>query len=86
MNVVDLRLKVSSEVKQDAEAVFNDMGMSIGDAVRIFLKQSVNSGGLPFKPHIKTPNHETIMSFSEIENNNYDELSLEEFKNALNTN
>lgn len=86
MNVVDLRLKVSSEVKQDAEAVFNGMGMSIGDAVRIFLKQSVNSGGLPFKPHIKTPNYETIMSFSEIENNNYDELSLEEFKNALNTN
>lgn len=84
MSIVDIRLRLSSEVKKDAEAIFNDMGMSIGDAVRIFLKQSINSGGLPFQPHIKNPNIETLKAFTELETNNYDDLSLAEFKNFLN--
>ena len=33
MSIVDIRLRLSSEVKKDAEAIFNDMGMSIGGAV-----------------------------------------------------
>lgn len=49
--------KVKPELKAKAENVFNALGMSIGDAIRIFLQQSVNVGGLPFQPTAK-PNLE----------------------------
>ncbi|KJW03270.1 relB antitoxin family protein [Rickettsia endosymbiont of Ixodes pacificus] len=32
---------------------------------RIFLNQCINSGGLPFKPHIKIPNEKTIKTFED---------------------
>ncbi len=84
MSIVDIRLRIPADVKQDAEALFGDMGMTIGEAVKIFLKQSINSGGLPFKPHVKNPNAETVKSFVEIEENNYKDLTLAEFKHSLN--
>ncbi len=41
---MDLRLRVPTEIKEEAEMIFNDMGMSLGDAIRIFLKQTINCG------------------------------------------
>lgn len=40
----------------------------MSEAMRIFLNQCINSGGLPFKPHIKIPNKETLESFKQAEN------------------
>ena len=83
---MDLRLRVPSEIKEEAELIFNDMGMSLGDAIRIFLKQTINCGSFPFKPHTKIPNQDTIDSFLEIENNKGENLSLKEFKHFLDSN
>ena len=41
------------------------MGMTMSEAMRIFLSQCINSGGLPFKPHSKIPNAETIKALEE---------------------
>nr|WP_232202679.1 type II toxin-antitoxin system RelB/DinJ family antitoxin [Rickettsia montanensis] len=37
--------------------------MTMSEAMRIFLNQCINSGGLSFKPHIKIPNEKTIKTF-----------------------
>ena len=44
-----LHVRVDSKLKSDAEKIFSDIGLNTSSAVNIFLKQAVNSGGLPFK-------------------------------------
>jgi len=44
-----LHVRVDSKLKSDAEKLFSDIGLNTSAAVNIFLKQAVNSGGLPFK-------------------------------------
>ncbi|MET0155555.1 MAG: type II toxin-antitoxin system RelB/DinJ family antitoxin [Rickettsiales bacterium] len=51
MNTVTVQSRIDPTLKIQAETVFAGMGMSTADAIRIFLQQTVNEGGLPFKPH-----------------------------------
>lgn len=64
---VTVQARVSSELKQEAEAVFSAIGMSTAEAIRVFLQQAVNSGGLPFRPTASTPNAETLAAMMELE-------------------
>lgn len=68
MSNVTVQARVSAELKEEAEAVFAAIGMSIAEAIRVFLQQSVNSGGLPFQPTAKIPNAETKQAMEELEN------------------
>ena len=65
---VTVQARVSPELKQEAEAVLSDIGLSTAEAIRVFLKQVVNSGGLPFQPTAKTPNAGTMEAIMELEN------------------
>lgn len=64
---VTIQARVSPELKEQAEAVFNAIGMTTAEAIRVFLKQAVNSGGLPFQPTAKIPNAETVAAIMELE-------------------
>ena len=55
----------------------------MSEAIRIFLTQSVNSDGLPFRPHLRKPNKVTLDSFSEVETGDFMELSREAFGKYL---
>ncbi len=66
-----------------AEQIFSNMGMSTADAIRIFIQQSVNEGGLPFQPHTKIPNAETLAAFKEIESDNTHPTSVEELRKEM---
>jgi DNA-damage-inducible protein J len=67
MSNVTVQARVSVELKQEAEAVFSAIGLSTAEAIRVFLQQAVNSGGLPFQPTSKTPNAETLAAMMELE-------------------
>ncbi len=64
---VSVQARIKPELKEQAEGVFDAMGLSMGDAIRLFLQQSVNSGGLPFHPTTKRPNADTIAALDELE-------------------
>lgn len=49
-----LHMRVDEELKSDAEKVFSSIGLNMSAAITIFLKQTVNQGGLPFKPEVNT--------------------------------
>ncbi|HJD56050.1 MAG TPA: type II toxin-antitoxin system RelB/DinJ family antitoxin [Rickettsia endosymbiont of Pyrocoelia pectoralis] len=83
MSMIDIRLRVSEDVKTQAEEIFKQMGMTMSEAMRIFLNQCINSGGLPFKPHIKIPNEETLKAFEDIDNGEFETYTLEEFEEFL---
>lgn len=64
---VMIQSRVKPELKEQAEIIFESMGLSMGDAIRIFLQQSVNVGGLPFQPTAKRPSSETVAAIEELE-------------------
>jgi DNA-damage-inducible protein J len=67
MSNVTIQSRVSPELKQQAEAIFGALGLSTSDAIRMFLQQSVNVGGLPFQPTVKRPNQDTLDAMKELE-------------------
>jgi DNA-damage-inducible protein J len=64
---VTVQSRVNPELKMQAEQVFSAMGLSVADGIRMFLQQTVNMGGLPFRPSSKQPNKETLAAIEEIE-------------------
>ena len=42
------QMRINPEVKSQAEAVFANYGLTLTDAVNIFIQQSLNTNGLPF--------------------------------------
>lgn len=76
--MVTVQTRVTESLKIQADALFKDMGLTTTDAVRMFLMQCVNRGGLPFTPTGKRPNTKTLEALSEEGGNSYqtvDELS-----------
>jgi len=83
MTTAEIRLRISSDIKDDAEAVFQEMGMTTTEAMRMFLSQCINIGGLPFTPSGKRPNQQTLLSFQEEEQGEHTSYSIEEFEDSL---
>lgn len=44
-----VQVRVEPQVKEDAGKVFSDLGLSMTDAVTLFLRQVAIQGGLPFR-------------------------------------
>jgi addiction module RelB/DinJ family antitoxin len=55
-----LNLRLDSELKKTAESVFAYYGLSLPEAVTVFIKQSCNVGGLPFDLRPAKINNETM--------------------------
>lgn len=83
MSNVEVRLRVELGLKKEADQVFQSMGMTMSEAIRIFLMQSVNSAGFPFRPHLSRPNKATFRAFNEKDNEEMEEMDMEEFSNYL---
>ena len=58
-------IRIDPQVKADVEAIYSQYGMSITDAINVFLYQSKNIGGLPFDLRPSTPNAETLAAMKE---------------------
>ena len=61
----NINLRIEPSVKAEAEAVFSSLGISVTDAINVFLHASIMEGGFPFQPKKPRYNHETIMAIQE---------------------
>ena len=43
-----LNIRLDAEIKKSAETIFSHYGLSLTEAVTVFIHQSCNVGGLPF--------------------------------------
>lgn len=59
-----LQVRMDSRTKKDAEQLFERLGLSITDAVRIFISQSLEVNGLPFDVKLATPLKRELHAFS----------------------
>lgn len=65
-----LHIRVEPKVKQKAEETLNDLGLSITEAINVFLNQVILHEGIPFE--IKKPkiNKGTIQAMEDVKNGN----------------
>lgn len=70
---------LDSDLKEKAKSIYKQYGISLSDAMNMFLAQSVLNRGLPFE--LKIPNAETLEAMKDVETGaNYEETTLEALK------
>jgi DNA-damage-inducible protein J len=75
-------IKLDVAVKIEAQKVFSELGLTLGEAVNLFLNQVRLNKGLPFE--VKIPNKETIKVLQEAkEGINMEKISLDELVNDM---
>jgi len=60
-----LNIRLNPEVKKTAETVYAQYGLSLTEAVTVFIHQSCNIGGLPFDLRPSRPNVESLLAIAE---------------------
>ena len=83
-----LNLRIEPEVKVGAEELFGSFGLTVTDAVNVFLRQSLMRGGFPFEVVRYKPNAVTQAAIAEAEQllrdpNAKSFTSMEELRNDL---
>ena len=58
-------LQIDSSLKEQAEALFSSLGLSLEEAVTLFLEASILQGGFPFPVDQISYNHETELALQE---------------------
>ena len=72
-------LKLDPTVKHEAQAIFAQLGLTLGEAVNLFLNQVRLNKGLPFE--LKIPNAMTQQVLKEAQEGvNMEKLTFEELK------
>lgn len=62
MTPVSTNIKIDPELKEQAQDLFESLGMNLTTAVNIFLRQSVGEQAIPFRIGEPVPNAETLQA------------------------
>ena len=63
----NISIRMDSELKAAAEALFEELGMNLSTAFNIFVRQSLRERGIPFMITEGSPNKETVSAMLEAE-------------------
>ncbi|MGF6168217.1 DNA-damage-inducible protein J [Pseudomonas moraviensis] len=63
LKTTDVRCRIDEDLKTRATEVLNACGLSISDAMRLFLRQVVATQGLPFE--VRVPSEKTARAMME---------------------
>lgn len=61
----NINIRIDPETKSSAEALFSSFGITVTDAINIFLRKSIMEGGLPFEMKQPRYNEETEAAMDE---------------------
>ena len=56
MPTTNINVRVDKDLKESAEALFDDLGLNMSSAITMFLKSAVNHDGIPFEVKRNSPN------------------------------
>ena len=65
MAATPTQIRIDSTIKEEATALFSELGMDMSSAVNIFLRQCILRGGLPFPVELPQYNKETLEAMAE---------------------
>ena len=61
-----MHIRIEPNVKKKAEKTLNELGLSITEAVNVFLNQVILNNGIPFEIRKPRFNKETIQTIEEV--------------------
>ena len=61
-------IRVDTELKAEAEALFSELGMNLTTAVTVFLRQAVRESRIPFEIRWDRPNKDTMAAMRDAGN------------------
>lgn len=64
MNVT-VKAKIAPDLKLQSELILKEIGLDMTSAIRVFLTQVVNTGGIPFEVRVAQPNRDTLSAISD---------------------
>ena len=76
MKTATVRARIEPKLKLDVEHVLDELGLSVSEAIELFLRQVKLNNGIPFE--IKIPNKATLKAFEETDKGK----NLVRYKNA----
>lgn len=65
MATTNLNIRTDKAIKEQAEEIFNELGLNMTTAVNIFLRTAVREHGIPFELKLDIPNETTTAAIEE---------------------
>lgn len=65
MATTNLNIRTDKEIKDRAEAIFEELGLNMTTAVNMFLRTTVRENGIPFALKLDVPNDLTADAIKE---------------------
>lgn len=57
-----LQVRIDAEIKKEADALFNELGLDTSTAIRVFIKQALKKRAIPFSIKAKRKEEEAFYS------------------------
>lgn len=65
MATTNLNIRTDKDIKDQAEQIFNELGLSMTTAVNMFLRTTIREHGIPFELKLDIPNETTAAAIAE---------------------
>ncbi len=65
MSTTNLNIRTDKEIKNQAEQIFNELGLNMTTAVNMFLRTTIREHGIPFSLKLDVPNEMTAAAIEE---------------------
>lgn len=65
MPTTNLNIRTDKNIKDQADEIFSELGLTMTAAINLFLRASIRENGIPFNLKLDTPNKETIQAIEE---------------------
>ena len=65
--MANINVRIDNNVKANAEAVFNSLGLTPTVAINLFYHQVIRTNSIPFELKADIPNEKTLSALNELE-------------------
>ena len=65
MATTNLNIRTDKAIKDQAEEIFNELGLNMTTAINIFLRTAIREHGIPFELKLEVPNDTTAAAIEE---------------------
>ncbi|HEV9131830.1 addiction module antitoxin, RelB/DinJ family [Streptococcus pneumoniae] len=82
MSKMSISIRLDSEVKEQAQQVFSNLGMDMTTAINIFLRQAIQYQGLPFDVKLDE-NRKLLQALTDLDQNRNMSQSFESVSDLM---
>ena len=65
MSTTNLNIRTDKDIKDQAEAIFNELGINMTTAINMFLRATIREYGIPFELKLEVPIDITAAAIAE---------------------